>query len=151
MSGVHKFYMFIPLELALRPSRIYAGCLLLAHGLALAGIWLAALPMAIQLMVTGVLMVGATVFGRKAKSVVSGLRVNRTGQVEIHIHQSGWQPANITGQVIVLPWLISLRLVREGEKKDRLTIWPDSADENRQRRLRAWLRWGLRADGDGRI
>jgi hypothetical protein len=52
---------------------------------------------------------------------------------------------------MVLPWLISFKLVREGEKTDRLIIWPDSADENWQRRLRVWLRWGLRADVDGII
>jgi hypothetical protein len=143
--------MFIPLELALRPSRIYAGSLLLAHGLALAGIWLAALPMAIRLIASSVLVVGAAGFWRKERSGIKGLRVTRSGQIEIQICQSGWRPAHITGQAVVLPWLVSLKLVREGDKADRLFIWPDSADENRQRRLRAWLRWGLRVDGNGKI
>lgn len=132
--------MFIPIELAMRPSRIYAGTLLLAHGLALTGIWLAELPQTVRLIATGLLMLGALVLWRMEGAGPRGLRVTQSGQVEIYMND--WQSAVVKGQPVVLPWLVSLTAQPENGKARRLMIWPDTVDADSLRKLRVWLKWG---------
>jgi toxin CptA len=135
-----KFYMFIPIELAIRPSRVYAGIFLIASCLALSGIWLTALPAWGQALMTFILILGAGLHWRESSSGAHGLRLTQSGQIEIL--QTGWQPATIKGQPVVLPWLVSLNLVPEGGKTHRLIFWPDTLDADSARRLRVWLKWG---------
>ena len=132
--------MFLPLELTLRPSRVYATVLSLAHGLALAGIWLAALPVWIMALMTSVLLAGALMLWRKSSNSPRGLRVTQSGQVEILDNE--WQAAKMKGRPVVLPWLVSLRLTGEAGKVRRLMLWSDSAEPDLLRKLRVWLRWG---------
>jgi hypothetical protein len=132
--------MFLPLELSLRPSRIYSAVMALAHGLALLGIWLAALPVGAQAMLTLALSVSVIWAWREISSGPRGLRVSQSGQMEL---QDGeWRAAQIKGRPVVLPWLISLTLVSEAGKTCRLMFWPDCADADLLRKLRVWLRWG---------
>lgn len=135
--------MFIPIELAMRPSRIYAGILLLAHGLALTGLWLAELPLTVRLIATGLLMMGAYVLWRTEHVGPRGLRVTQSGQIEIFMND--WQPAVIKGQPVALPWLVSLTAQPENGKACRLMIWPDTVDADSLRKLRVWLKWGYQA------
>jgi hypothetical protein len=137
--------MFIPLELAIRPSRVYAGVLLIACSLALAGIWLAAIPVWGQALMTLGLIPAAWRYWRNGLPAVRGLRITQSGQIEIL--QTGWQSAVIKGQPVVLPWLVSLKVAPEGGKARRLMIWPDAVDADSARRLRAWLKWGFQPDG----
>lgn len=134
--------MFIPLELAIRPSRVYAGVLLIACSLAVTGIWLAAMPAWGQALMTLGLILAAWHHWRNDLSDMQGLRVTQSGQIEIL--QADWRPAVIEGQPVVLPWLVSLKVVPQGGKAHRLMIWPDAVDTDSARRLRAWLKWGFR-------
>jgi hypothetical protein len=131
--------MFLPLELTLRPSRIYLVILATAHSLALAGIWLAAFPVWIRALMTIVLAAGALGIWRESLSNPHGLRVSQSGQIEVL--GSEWQPASIQGRPVVLPWFVSLSLAPEGGKTRRLILWPDSTDLDMLRKLRVWLRW----------
>lgn len=45
--------MFLPLELTLRSSRIYALIMVVVHVLVLLGIWLAALSVLVKVLMTG--------------------------------------------------------------------------------------------------
>lgn len=132
--------MFLPLELTLRPSRIYSAVLALAHGLAFAGIALAALPLSIKLMAVAALSMGALWLWRQGASHPRGLRVSQSGQIELL--EGEWQAASIRGRPVVLPWLVSLVLQPEAGRKRRLMLWPDSADPGLFRKLRVWLKWG---------
>jgi hypothetical protein len=132
--------MFLPLELTLRPSRIYLAVLTMAHGLALAGIWLAALPLWIRALMTVALAAGALRLWRESTNNVRGLRVSQSGQIEVL--DSEWQPANVLGRPVVLPWFVSLLLEPEVGETRTLILWPDSADKDILRKLRVWLRWG---------
>ena len=133
--------MFLPLELTLRPSRIYAAVMALAHGLALLGLWLAALPPWIQASLGFALTASLVWAWREIASGPYGLRVSQSGQIELL--EQEWLAANIRGRPVVLPWLVSLRLGTEGGRVRRLVLWRDSAALDPQRKLRVWLRWGL--------
>ena len=132
--------MFIPLELAIKPSRIYSGVMLAACGLAMTGVWLAVMPVGVRAALALLLLLAAVHYWRKGLSGVHGLRIMQSGHLEIL--QANWLPAVIRGQPVVLPWLISLVVLPEGGKARRLMIWPDSVDADSARRLRVWLKWG---------
>lgn len=132
--------MFLPLELTLRPSRIYAMLLVIAHGLACLAIWLASLDAWIQLLLTSAVLVGLIWTWRENSSGPVGLRFAQSGQVEIL--DKDWQPAEIQGQVVVSPWFVSMMFISKEAKARRILLWPDSTDANNFRKLRVWLRWG---------
>ncbi len=136
--------MFIPLELAIKPSRVYAGVLLIACSLAVTGIWLAAMPAWGQALMMLGLILATFHHWRKGLSGIQGLRIAQSGQIEIL--QADWLPAAIKGQPVVLPWLVSLKVAPEGGKARRLMIWPDAVDTDSARRLRAWLKWGFQPE-----
>lgn len=136
--------MFIPLELAVVQSRICAGVFTLVHGMSLAGVWLAALPVWIQSGLTLPLILSAAYQWIRRQERVRALRVTQSGILEIK--RVGWHPAMIKGHPVVLPWMVSLVLADEVGKPQRLIIWPDSADAQGQRRLRVWLKWGFKSD-----
>lgn len=134
--------MFLPFELNLRPSRVYRLILALAHGLALAGIWLAALLVWVKGLLALALFAGAVWLWRENSNGPRSLRVSQSGQIEILDVE--WLPASIKGQAVVLLWLVSLNAVLENGAVEKLLIWPDSADADGLRKLRVWLRWGSR-------
>lgn len=136
--------MFIPLELTLRPSRLYRLILVLAHGLALAGIWLAALPAWVKALLALALFAGALWLWREYSSGPRGLRVSQSGQIELL--DSGWQAASLGGRPVVLPWFVNLAVVLEGGRTRRLALLPDSVEADGFRKLRVWLKWAAPAD-----
>jgi toxin CptA len=135
--------MFLPLELNLRPSRVYRVILALAHGLALAGIWLAALPVWAKVLMTVVLLIGGVWLWRENSNGLRSLRVSQSGQIELL--DGEWLPAGIKGQAVVLPWFVSLELVPEAGKTRRLALLPDSTEADGFRKLRVWLKWAAPA------
>ena len=132
--------MFLPLELTLRPSRIYQTVLALAHGLALAGIWLAALSVWVQLLMTATLIAGSVWLWRENLHMPHKLRVGLSGQIEML--NEAWNPAGICGHPVVLPWFVSLVLAPTDGKTRRLMLWSDSMDADAFRKFRVWLKWG---------
>lgn len=131
--------MFLPLELTLRPSRIYMAALAMAHGFGLVAVCLAALPLWAQVALTMALTASVIWAWREISGSPHGLRVSRSGQIEVL--GAVWQPARISGRPVVLPWLVSLRLKPEGAGTCQLTLLADSTDADGMRKLRVWLRW----------
>lgn len=132
--------MFLPLELTLRPSRVYRAVLLAGHGLALLGVALAALPTGVQAVMCAALLVSLMWAWRQFSSMPRGMRVAQSGQVELL--EAEWRPARVRGRPVVLPWLTSLELEVEGGKSCCLALFRDSADREGLRKLRVWLKWG---------
>jgi len=135
--------MFIPLELALRPSRVFRLILALACGLALLGIWLAALPGWVRALLTLALFAGAVWLWRENSNQPRALRVSQSGQIELL--DGEWLPASIKGQAVVLPWFVSLEVVPDAGKTRRLALLPDSTEAEGFRKLRVWLKWAAPA------
>ena len=71
----------------------------------------------------------------------SGLRISQSGQIEVFERE--WKAAYVRGCPVVLPWLVSLKLMTEAGGSRRLVLWRDSTEAEPQRKLRVWLRWGL--------
>jgi hypothetical protein len=143
-----KFYMFLPLELTLQPSRIYPAILVLAHGLALAGVWLAALPLGIKALAVAALLAGAVWLWRENANSPHGLRVSQSGQVELLDEE--WRAASVLGRPLVLPRFVSLMLELDTGRKRRLMLWSDSTDPELFRKFRVWLKWGNLPEGKSR-
>ncbi len=133
--------MFLPLELTLRPSRIYMAALAMAHGFGLVGVWLAAVPVGIQSALTIALIVSVIWAWREISSVPRGLRVSQSGQLELLYDE--WQSARIQDRPVVLPWFVSLSLAHEPAGRSRIMLWADSVEAEPFRRLRVWLKWGM--------
>ena len=142
--------MFLPLELTLRPSRLYPAVLLPACALAATGVVLANLPAWAKFAAGLVLLVGGIHAWRKRLPKLRSLRISQSGQLSVLLDD--WQAANIKGQVVVLPWLISLTLILENGAAEKLLLWPDSAEADALRKLRVWLKWGQNSPslGDGK-
>ncbi len=135
--------MFLPLELTLRPSRVWRAVLFASHALALLGVWLAVLPPGMQAALSVAVAVSLMWAWREFSSMPRGLRVAQSGQVELLM--SEWQSARIRGRPVVLPWLTSLELEIEGGKRCRIALLRDSTDGEGLRKLRVWLKWGRSA------
>lgn len=131
--------MFLPLELTLRPSRVYAAVMVLTHGLALLGIWLATVPQWARALAVLVLVGGAVWLWRQHAAGPLGLRVSQSGQIELL--DEVWRAAQISGRPVVLPWLVSLELALEDGRARHVTLLPDSAEADGLRKLRVWLKW----------
>ncbi len=132
--------MFLPLELTLRPSRIYVQVLAGAHGLALAGIWLAAMAAWVKLMMTAIVIASMVWSWRENSRATGAVRITQSGQVEIL--EGEWRAAEVIKQPVVLPWFVSVVFVPKGGKAKRLLLFPDSAEADGLRKLKVWLRWG---------
>lgn len=131
--------MFLPLELTLRPSRVYATVMALAHGLALLGVCLAAVPPWARVLAVLTLVGGAVWLWRQHAAGPRGMRVSQSGQIELL--DEAWRAAQISGRPVVLPWLVSLELAREDGRARRVTLLPDSVEADGFRKLRVWLKW----------
>ncbi len=131
--------MFLPLELSLRPSRVHAAALALAHGLALLGAWLAAAPVWVRAGMAAALLASAAWSWRGISRSPRGLRVSQSGQIELL--DGEWRAAQIRGRPVVLPWLVSVALAVEGGGVRKIALLPDSAEPEGLRKLRVWLKW----------
>lgn len=131
--------MFLPLELTLRPSRVYRAILVTAHGLALAGLWTAALPAASKAAMALFLFASVVWTWREVSAGPQGLRVSLSGQIEIF--DGEWQPATLKNRPVILPGFVSLALIVEEGKSRRLALLPDSTEPSEFRKLRVWLKW----------
>lgn len=134
--------MFLPLELTLRPSRISLTVSLAGFALAAGGVLLADLPVWGKAVAALALLAGGALAWRQRHGMAHGVRVSQSGQMVILLDD--WQAANIKGQAVVLPWLVKLNVVLENGRVKTLNLWPDSTDADGFRKLRVWLKWGLR-------
>lgn len=134
--------MFLPLQLTLLPSRISLSVSLAGFALASGGVVLANLPGWGKVVAALALLAGVALAWRQRQDMARGVRISQSGQMEILLND--WQAANIKGQAVVLPWLVKLNVVLENGKAKTLNLWPDSTDADSFRKLRVWLKWGLR-------
>lgn len=134
-------------EIELKPSRrlglLLAGMLLLA----LAALYLAALPGGLQLPL-GMAVTGLGVRGWRRARPPASLRIAADGRLQCLDDAAEWREAEILGDSFVSTALIVLRYRTAGEPVRTLTLLPDSAPADDLRRLRVSLRWtrSIRSD-----
>ena len=134
-------------EIELKPSRrlglLLAGMLLLA----LAAMYLAALPGSLQLAL-GMMVAGLGVWAWRRALPMASLRIAADGRLQCLDDAAEWLDAEILGDSFVSTALIVLRYRTAGGHVRTLTLLPDSAAVDDLRRLRVSLRWTRRTRSD---
>ena len=129
----------LPLVIRVGPSgrlRLLLAALHLLAGLAL---WLAALPLHVQLAGSVILLLNLAHNLRPSTSVT--LRGTEKGLLEMRKNQE-WQPLHDLGIGLLLPGIVQLRFRKpDSKRKCSLAILPDSMPADDYRRLRVWLQW----------
>lgn len=138
-----------PLVLRLKRSRIGRGALLLVFFLALIAVGLAELPPYGRLG-AALLAVALTWRAWRAPQPLE-LKLHADGRLEWRDAAASWQTATVLAHSSVNPWLCLLAYRTPGERRARhVLILPDSLKAVDFRRLRVWLRWQARVEGDDR-
>jgi len=134
-------------EIELKPSRrlglLLAGMLLLA----LAALYLAALPGGLQVAL-GLVLTGFSAWRWRRTSTMERLRIAADGRLQCLDEAGEWRAAEALGDSFVSTPLIVLRYRIEGQPARSLTLLPDSAAADDLRRLRVSLRWARHTRSD---
>lgn len=133
--------------ISLRPSRILAATLVLAHGAAIAMVvlagmapWLVALAIA-ALAASLVFNVRKSALLRAADAVI-GLEITSDDKLGIQTRRGGWTECEVLGSTYVISFLAILNLKKmDSGRITHAVILPDSLDAEDFRKLRVWLRW----------
>jgi toxin CptA len=135
------------LRIALRPSRILAAILVIAHGAALAVIALVSVPLWLKVIAIAALAVSLvfeirqTVLLRAPDAVVA-LEITSDDALSIQTRRGDWIECEVLGSTYVTYFLAIVNLKDQGSGRvKRAVILPDSIDAEDFRKLRVWLRW----------
>jgi toxin CptA len=135
------------LRIALRPSRILAAILVIAHGAALAVIALVSVPLWLKVIAIAALAVSLvfeirqTVLLRAPDAVVA-LEIASDDALSIQTRRGDWIECEVLGSTYVTYFLAIVNLKDQGSGRvKRAVILPDSIDAEDFRKLRVWLRW----------
>ncbi len=111
----------------------------LLHLLAGAALWLAALPIPVQ--VAGTLLLLLSLAAQSRPAIATTLRGKADGLLEIRQDES-WRTAEMLRVALRTPALTLLRYRLAGDRRDRrLLVLPDSLPAEDARRFRVWLGW----------
>ena len=131
----------------LRPSRILAAILVIAHGAAIAVIALVSVPLWLKLIAIAALAVNLmfeirqTVLLRAPDAVVA-LEIASDDALSIQTRRGDWITCEVLGSTYVIYFLAIVNLKEQGSgRAKRAVILPDSIDAEDFRKLRVWLRW----------
>lgn len=135
------------LKINLRPSRILAATLVLAHGVAIAMVALAGMPLWLELIAIAALVASLVFDVRqtallRAPDAVIGLEITSDDKFSIQPRRGEWIECEVLGSTYVTSFLTILNLKGiDSGRNTRAVILPDSLDAEDFRKLRVWLRW----------
>ncbi len=127
----------------LKASRRLGVLLALLAVLAVAAVWLAALPVGVRGLASA-LVLGAAAWGWRQARPPLRLRLAPDGGLQALDREHGWQRVEVLGDSFVSPGLIVLRYRIADAPPRSLTLLADSAAAEDLRRLRVSLRWARR-------
>ena len=135
------------LKISIRPSRLLAAILILAHVAAIALLLIAGLPQWMELVALPLLAAQAiTVVWRQAllrgEGAATALEVTSDHKLNIKTRAGDWHEYDVLGSTYVTPFLTIL-ILREPDKNltRKMVLMPDSVHAQDFRKLRVWLRW----------
>lgn len=134
-------------KINLRPSRILAAILVLAHGAAIAMVILAGMPLWLELIAVAALVASLAFNVRqsvllRAPDAVIGIEIAPDDKFSIQTRRGAWIECEVLGSTYVISVLTILNLRRtDSGRIARAVILPDSLDAEDFRKLRVWLRW----------
>ena len=141
----NKFEM--PLDLAVKPSKIFSLYLYSIFFLAIVSIFiLTSLPLSLRLLLFVVLLFMVVFILKKQKvNRVTSLKLNSVDEWELETNSKESFEVELSGECIVtyfIVWLNFTTCNSEGKKKNfHLLLLPDSADKDLLRQLRVRLRF----------
>ena len=133
-------YGFI--EVPLKPSRLLSVGLSCLSGAALVAIAWAALPLTIQLLLGGGVLISLVRYGITWRRPLPEIKLDTQGRIQIKAGDADWQAATILAETWVSPGLCVVSLRTDDNAVHRLSLLPDSAQADDLRRLRVALLWG---------
>lgn len=134
-----------PLAVALKPSRIHAAILLIAHAMSAILIVILPLPLGFKLLGTAIIVIACLYYMRRyallnTQSSVRELRMLSDGKLEIF--RTDWKSAELTGEQFVHPWFTIIRCRTETDRWPiSIVILRDMLDTEQFRMLRVRLKW----------
>lgn len=137
------------LNIALKPSKLLQRAILLLHGVAIAALWLAALPDASRWLATAGLVASAFWYGRQYGTVaprqVTRLSIDDEGECTISTKDGAEYAGRALGSSLVTPLLSVVRIQVHDRRLTRAVVFlPDVTSDEEYRRLRVHLRWKVR-------
>ncbi len=135
------------LKISLRPSRILAAILVLAHGAAMALVALAGMPLWLESIALAALVANLVFDVRqsallRAPDALVALEITSDNQFSIQKRRGEWIACEVLGSTYVASFLTILNLkATDSGRTTRAVILPDSLDAEDFRKLRVWLRW----------
>lgn len=130
------------MKFELADSRLIRSVLLLAHGLAGLMVAVAALALPVKLALAGLLVVSAVFYLRRSGEPTY-LEIAEDHSCLLQINASPPVECRVLPRSFVASYLVVLHLQSADELK-YVIITPDRLDLDTFRRLRVFLRWGLR-------
>ena len=129
-----------PLRLDLRPSRLLAGALIVAHGLALAAGWISFSGWASHVAGAAVLTsLGACLV--RGRLGPSALELHEDGRTSWRTRKGSWHEGRLARGNFVSAALVVLGLEQAQRRRKWVVLMADSTSPEDFRRLRVWLRW----------
>ena len=134
------------LRISLKPSRLLAAILTLAHAGAIAIVLTIDIPLAGALIATALLLVQGLLVVRRAlmraANAPGAIEITSDHKLSMQTPSSGWCEYDVLGCTYVTTFLTIINLRRSGSRLTRhVTLLPDSLHAEDFRKLRVWLRW----------
>jgi toxin CptA len=129
------------LRLDLKPSRLLAGALVSAHGLAGAAAWIS-LSGWVQYLAWGAILASLAQALLRAAHPALSLELNEDGRASWRNRDGIWHEGRLGRSHFVSAALAVLELETAGlRRRKRVILMADSVSPEDFRRLRVWLRW----------
>lgn len=139
----NKFEM--PLDLIVKPSRLFSLYLYLVLFFSVISIFVASLSVAVQFfLLSGLVLSFVVLLNNYNINKVTSFKLSTDDDWEIEINNKNTLDAELCGECIVTSFLVWLnfKTCKDGEnKRYHLLLLPDSADKELLRRLRVRLRF----------
>ena len=121
--------------------------LLLAHGAAIAVLWVLPLELWIKALIAVAVVASAASLTRRVallatQDAVVAVEITEDARLAVKTRRGDWCACRLSGSSYVSPWLTILVLAEDNRRSARyVVITPDNVDAEDFRRLRVWLRW----------
>jgi|SRR5258705_5285270 toxin CptA len=135
------------LRISLRPSRLLAAILLLAHAAAITAVLMVELPRWLKVVAIALLVAQCVVVVRRqaflmGADAATAIEVTSDHRMNVETRSSGWCEYDVLGSTYVTSYLTVLNLRRPGNRMAKhVTLLRDSLNADDFRKLRVWLRW----------
>lgn len=135
------------LAFPIRRSAYALWLLLLAHGAAIAVLWVLAIALWIKALITVAVVASAVCSVRRVAllatpDAVVAMEITEDACLAVKTRRGDWCACRLSGSSYVSPWLTILVLAEDNRRGARyVVITPDNVDAEDFRRLRVWLRW----------